>query len=168
VSSWSQESALGAYGRYRIATQVEYYTRQANRYERARRHALVITASLFVLATLFGALGTVDEPRRGVWAFVAAGLAALGTTVTGYESAFAFQTLAPQYSDRGAALKLAEAKGPEADDVALDKYVKSIELILRSEVETWSRLSVDLNTLAGVKPPEEPKPDVAAPPSRRR
>jgi hypothetical protein len=167
VSNWSQDSALGAYGRYRIATQVEYYTRQANRYERARRHALVITASLFVLATLFGALGTVDEPRRGVWAFVAAGLAALGTTVTGYESAFGFETLARQYRDTVAALKLAEAKGPEPDDVALDKYVKSIELILRSEVETWSRLSVDLSSLTAAEPAAETT-TTATPLPRRR
>jgi hypothetical protein len=155
VKTWTKESALQAYGRYRILDQVAYYTRQAERYEKARRRALAITSTLFVLATLFGALGTVDEPRRGVWAFVAAGLAALATAVTGYESAFSFETLARQYRDTVAALKLAEAKGPEADDASLDKYVQSMELILRSEVETWSRLSVDLNTLAGVKKPDE-------------
>lgn len=149
MKTWTKESALEAYGKYRILDQVTYYTRQAERYEKARRRALAITATLFVLATLFGALGTVDEPRRGVWAFVAAGLAALATTVTGYESAFSFERLARQYRDTVAALKLAEARGPEADDASLDKYVQSIELILRSEVETWSALSVDLSTLAG-------------------
>jgi SMODS and SLOG-associating 2TM effector domain 1 len=166
VSTWTKDSALQAYGAYRIMDQVSYYTRQAERYERARRRALAITASLFVLVTLFGALGTVDEPRRGVWAFAAAGLAALGTAVTSYESAFSFEPLARQYRDTVAALKLAEAKGPAPEDVSLAEYVRSIELILRSEVETWSRLSVDLNTLAGIKPPEEPKTDAA--PSRRR
>ena len=94
------------------------------------------------------------------------GLAALGTAVTSYESAFSFEPLARQYRDTVAALKLAEAKGPAPEDVSLAEYVKSIELILRSEVETWSRLSVDLDTLAGIKPPEEPKPEAA--PLRRR
>jgi hypothetical protein len=166
MSDATNEEVLEAYRTYRIMDQVVYYTRQAERYERARRRALALTSLLFVLATLFGALGAVDETHRGLWAFMAAGLAALATAVTGYESAFSFEVLARQYRDTVAALKLTEAQGPAPTDPSPIEYINGIELILRSEVETWSRLSVDLTSLAGSKPPEEPKPET--PPSRRR
>jgi hypothetical protein len=61
---------------------------------------------------------------------------------------------------------LTDAQGPAPTDPSPVEYINGIELILRSEVETWSRLSVDLTSLAGSKPPEEPKPET--PPSRGR
>jgi hypothetical protein len=96
-----------------------------------------ITAVLLVLAAFFGALGAADANRRAVWAFTAAALAALGTAVATFESAFDFERLSRQFSETGDAVALRNAKGPKPDE-GVPGFVTAIEEILGSEVDRWS------------------------------
>ena len=145
------DQVMAAYRRYRIHNQVDYFSRQASVLQQALRRTTRISAALLVMASLFGALGAVDADRRGMWAFLAATFAALSTAVAAYEVAFGFERLSRQYADTLAALKLADAECPPTlsdDDVA--RQVARIERLLRSEVDSWSRVGSD-STLPGQK-----------------
>jgi hypothetical protein len=137
VTDDGRDQLLEAYQRYRVEDQMAYYERRSGVYERARRLSVMITALLLVLAALFGALGAADADRRAVWAFTAAALAALGTAVATFESAFDFERLSRQYGETGAAVALQNAKGPSPDD-GVPGFVTAIEGILGSEVDRWS------------------------------
>jgi hypothetical protein len=153
---------LDAYRQYRIAPQRAYYAGRAERNETARRWAVTATASLLVLAALFGALGTADPERRALWAFVAASLAALATALTSYEAAFGFERLARRYAETRSALALADVFGPRPEDLdqlgtdternqMVSAFVAETERLLRSEVDTWSQQAA---TAAEQRPPE--------------
>jgi hypothetical protein len=147
---------LAAYGTYRVQGQIEYYERQARKFEQALRRTMRFSAILLVAAALCGALGAVDPSRRGMWAFLAAGFAALSTAVATYEVAFGFERLSRQYNETVAALRLVEAEGPRsADQRGAADYVARVERLLRTEVDRWSHLEPeppqrgDDNTTAG-------------------
>ena len=133
-----EEQLLDAYRQHRVEDQVGYYERRSGDYERARRLSVTITAALLVLAALFGALGAADADRRAVWAFTAAALAALGTALTTFESAFGFERLSRQFGETGAAVALRNAQGPKVEK-GVPGFVEDIEGILRSEVDRWSQ-----------------------------
>jgi SMODS and SLOG-associating 2TM effector domain 1 len=141
---------LDAYRRHRIATQQAYYAARAERNQVARRWAVTSSAALLVVAALFGAVATADQPRRAIWAFFAASVSALATAITSYEAAFGFERLARQYAETRDALALADVFGPEPNhldelateaerDEATSGFVSDTERLLRSEVETWSQ-----------------------------
>jgi hypothetical protein len=136
------EELLRLYSRYRIEDQVAYYERQAERYERALRRAVAIAAVLFVAATLCGALAAADAPGgRGMWAFLAAGFAALATALSAYEVAFGFERYSRQFAETLASLKLADANRlPGTDAKTVVDHVTLVETLLRSEGESWSQL----------------------------
>jgi hypothetical protein len=136
------EEVLRLYSRFRIQDQVAYYERQADRYERALRRAVAISALLFVAATLCGALASADAPGgRGMWAFCSAGFAALATALTAYEVAFGFERYSRRYAETLASLRLAEASRPPGTDVkTVGAHVRLVETLLRSDVESWSQL----------------------------
>ena len=153
---------LAAYRQHRIATQQAFYAQRATQNETARRWAVTATATLLVLAALFGALATADAARRTLWAFVAASMSALATALTSYEAAFGFERLARQYAETRSALALADVFGPRPedldhldDDAQRDKkvaaFVAETEQLLRSEVDTWSQQAAT--------PPEHWPPD---------
>jgi SMODS and SLOG-associating 2TM effector domain 1 len=155
---------LAAYRHHRIATQQAFYAKRAEQNETARRWAVTATATLLVLAALFGALATADAERRTLWAFVAASMSALATGLTSYDAAFGFERLARQYGETSSALALADVFGPRpedldrlADDTERDKkataFVAETEQLLRSEVDTWSQQAAT--------PPEHWPPDRA-------
>jgi hypothetical protein len=146
---------LAAYDRYRVDEQVAYYRRQTAMYERALRRTTRISALLLVMASLFGALGAVDTPRRGMWAFMAASFAALSTAIAAYEVAFGFERLSRQYADTLSALMLADAERPTApDDQNVEQHVALVERLLRSEVDSWSHLSADTPRTADTSNPD--------------
>jgi SMODS and SLOG-associating 2TM effector domain 1 len=141
---------LDAYRRHRLISQEAFYAVRAARSAAARRWAVTFSAGLLVSAALFGALATADEPRRAMWAFVAASVSALATAITSYEAAFGFERLARQYDETRNALALANVFGPQASgldqlaseaerDEATAAFVSETERLLRSEVETWSQ-----------------------------
>jgi SMODS and SLOG-associating 2TM effector domain 1 len=142
--AWRAE-LLGAYRRHRIAPQDVYYGHNSRNYEHARRWTLIATAVLLVLAALLGALGAADTPRRGMWAFLAAAVAAVATAITSYEAAFGFERYSRQYRDTRLALRLVEARGPRPEDLhgpdadtRVGEFVAEVERLLRSEVDSWS------------------------------
>ena len=136
------DELLGLYSRYRIQDQVVYYERQADRYERALRRAVAIAALLFVAATLCGAMASANAPGgRGMWAFFAAGFAAMATALSAYEVAFGFERYSRRYAETLASLRLAEAsRPPGADAKTVVGHVTLVETLLRSDVESWSQL----------------------------
>jgi hypothetical protein len=76
-----------------------------------------------------------------MWAFLAAGFAALTTAVATYEVAFGFERLSRQYNETVVALRLAEAEGPRtADARGGGEYVARVEHLLLTEVGRWSHL----------------------------
>jgi prophage DNA circulation protein len=154
---------MDAYRRYRIDDQVGYYGSKASSFERALRHTTRISATLLVAASLFGAIAAVDESRRGMWAFLAATVAAISTAIAAYEVAFGFDRFSRQYNETLAALKLADASRPStADESAVEQHVALIERLLRSEIDSWSRLSSEA-ALDGLVEPnaQPPRPDPA-------
>ena len=142
MSGHEADELLRLYGRYRIQDQVAYYEHQADRNERALRRSVIIAALLFIAATLCGALATADAPGgRGMWAFGAAGFAALATALTAYEVAFGFERYSRQYAETLASLKLADAnRPPDMDAKTVVDHVILVETLLRSEGESWSQL----------------------------
>jgi hypothetical protein len=152
------EELLRLYSRYRIQDQVAYYERQADRYERALRRAVAMAAVLFVAATLCGALASADAPGgRGMWAFLAAGFAALATAMTAYEVAFGFERYSRQYAETLASLQLADANRPPGTDAnTVVEHVTLVETLLRSEGESWSQLYA--NEIADQTAPSPARP----------
>ena len=160
---------MSAYRRYRVDGQVEYYRRQADKLERALRRTTRFSAILLVAAAMCGALGAVDTNRRGMWAFLAAGFAALSTAIAAYEVAFGFERYSRQYTETLSALKLADAERAHgADDDNVKLQVTLVERVLRSEVDSWSHLTSD--TVLGngqVDTPTEAPTEAPKPPRRR-
>jgi hypothetical protein len=141
---------LDAYRQHRIATQRAYYSARAERNGTARRRAVLASAALLVLASLFGALATADVERRALWAFAAASVSALATALMSYEAAFGFERLARRYAETSSALALTDVMGPQPQDLgqletdterdqAVLTFVADTERLLRSEVDTWSQ-----------------------------
>jgi SMODS and SLOG-associating 2TM effector domain 1 len=141
---------LDAYRQHRVTAQHAYYSGRAERNETARRWAVIASATLLVLAALFGALATADTERRALWAFVAASVSALATALMSYEAAFGFERLARRYAETSSALALADVFGPRPEDLdqletdakrdeAVLAFVADTERLLRSEVDTWSQ-----------------------------
>jgi hypothetical protein len=154
------DQLLEAYGEYRVRDQIGYYERRAATFERALRRTTNISAALLVFAALWGALGAVDEKHRGMWAFLAAGFAALATAVATYEATFGFERLARQYRDTATALRVALATGPDSPDgQGFVDYVERVERLLRDEVDRWSRSAFDAGNAdqpeAGKKAPTQ-------------
>jgi hypothetical protein len=148
---WTSEF-LAAYRAHRLDDQTAFYKRRATEFEAARREALWLAAAFLVLAALFGALATADHVRRQVWAVLATIAGSLATAVGTYEAAFGFDRLARQYEETRAALHLADIEGPTTSGPEPPRrelviaYVEGIEDILRSEVDSWSRLTQSIET----------------------
>ena len=166
---WTKEFLL-AYRAHRLDDQMAFYNRRAAEYESARREALWLSSGLLVLSALFGALAVADNSRRQLWAVLAAAAGALATATGAYEAAFGFERLARQYEDTRAALHLADvarpgstAPGAEPDRTELLKYVEEMEGIMRSEVDSWSRLTASIDM--DIQRPgsgEHPEPELGA------
>jgi SMODS and SLOG-associating 2TM effector domain 1 len=154
-----------AYDEYRVRDQIDYYERRTVTYERALRRTMNISAVLLVLAALCGSLGAVDSHRRGMWAFLAASLAALATAVATYEAAFGFEPLARQYRETAATLRLAEAKGPRSRDAkGITDYVDGVERLLRDEVDRFAHLKFEVTKADESQPGAAKATGAAAPP----
>jgi hypothetical protein len=154
MSDWTAQF-LDAFQRHRVDHQRGYYEKQGRTYERARRAAVAITACSLVLAALFGALGAADADRRVLWAVLAATTSAFATALLTFETAIGLERLSRQYDQTRRALILAAARRPrvtdytQVDDNAIRDYVTQTERLLRSEVDTWSRVTE--------KSPDEPR-----------
>jgi hypothetical protein len=144
TSDWRSE-LLDAYRRHRIDDQTHYYGRRGVEFERARRWTVTASAGLLVLAALAGALGAVYGPQRAMWAFIAAGLSAVASAISGFEAAFGFERFSRRATETASALALAAIHGPRVDRPASDEdllaFVVDVERLLRSEVDTWSQLA---------------------------
>lgn len=93
-----------------------------------------MTATLFISAAAFGAIGMADGPRRPLWAFLATAFAALATAVAAYESTFGFRRLAREYSATVTSLQKLAADGPtpeDVDDEQLVTFVTEVETVFR-------------------------------------
>jgi hypothetical protein len=141
---WRREF-LAAYRRHRLDDQTAYYASRARSYERSRRRIITLSATFMIAAASFGALGAADADRRQTWAFTGAVVAALGTALTSFESAFGLERYARLYDEAHRALMLAaadlprpeELEGPEGQ-ARLQSFVERVEGILGNEVESWS------------------------------
>jgi hypothetical protein len=149
--AWRGE-LLDAYRHHRVDAQIGYYGAKADDFERARRWTVTTSAVLLVLAALFGALGAAYTDRRAMWAFFAATLSAVATAVSAFEAASGFERFSRQYAETRAALVLASAHGPRAQDIGVNgdaaasetevqAFVGDIERVLRAEVDTWSHVA---------------------------
>jgi SMODS and SLOG-associating 2TM effector domain 1 len=142
--AWRNEF-LDAYRSSRIADQEQYYGHRSRQYERARRWSVTATALLLVTAALFGALGSADSQRRGLWAFLAAAVSAVATGIISYEASFGFERYSRQYRDTKLALRLPDARGPRREDVQgpegddrVQDFVIEVERLLRTEIDSWA------------------------------
>jgi SMODS and SLOG-associating 2TM effector domain 1 len=157
-----QAQYVAAYRRYRLDDQRAYYGARSRSYERARRMVITMSAVLMVFAACFGALGAADADRRALWAFLAAGVAALGTAFTSFEAAFALERSARLYdqAERGLALVAAEtppaaALADDGAEALIDVYTTRVERIIDDESDTWSHYTRATDSAGGE---EEPAP----------
>lgn len=129
-----QAQFVQAYLRHRFHDRLDHFERGKSRYAAARTWTVAMSATLFISAAALGAVGMADGPRRPMWAFLAAALAAAATAVAAYEATFGFRRLAREYSTTVTALKRLEADGPTPDDVddeQLVGFVTEVESVLR-------------------------------------
>lgn len=129
-----QAQFVQAYLRHRFHDRLAHYERGKSRYAAARTWTVAFTATWFIGAAALGAIAMADEPRRPMWAFAAAVLAALATAVSAYESTFGFRRLAREHSATVTALQRLEVDGPTPDDVddeQLVTFVTEVESVLR-------------------------------------
>ena len=97
-----------------------------------------------IAAAFFGALGAADANRRPMWAFTGALLAAIGTALTSFESAFGLERYARLYDEANRALTFAAAEAPRPEELdgpdgeaRLQAFVERVEGILGDEVDSW-------------------------------
>jgi SMODS and SLOG-associating 2TM effector domain 1 len=144
MSDQWQREYLAAYRRHRLDDQTSYYGTRARSFERSRRRIVTLSASFMIAAAFFGALGAADADRRPEWAFTGAVVAAIGTALTSFESAFGLERYARLYDEAHRALALAAADAPQAEDLegpegdaTLQAFVERVEGILGDEVDSW-------------------------------
>ena len=144
TAGWEREY-LEAYRRYRLEDQTAYYGVRSRMFERSRRRVINASAAFMIAAAFFGALGAADADRRSAWAFTGAVVAAIGTALTSFESAFGLERYARLYDEAHRALALAAAEAPRAEDLdgpggeaRLQAFVDRVEGILVDEVDSWS------------------------------
>lgn len=136
---------LEAYRRHRVAEQVAWHERRSAQYLSARRWTTTVSAILLGASATCGALSAADVPRRPLWGFLAAALAATAAAMTGYEAAFAFQRLAQQYAATAIILRNLDATHPTVEELAgpdgvqrVQSFVDAVERALSSDVSSWS------------------------------
>lgn len=136
---------LDAYRRSRVDDQLAYYGRRSREFDRAQRWSARIAAVLLVVAAMCGALGIAVPSQRGMWAFLAATVAAVATAVTACEAAFGYERGYRQFRDTRLALRRTDEAGPQPEDLSggdadarLGAYVGEVEGLLRAEVEGWA------------------------------
>lgn len=144
TEQWQREY-LAAYRRHRLDDQTAYYGTRARAFERSRRRVITLSATFMIAAAFFGALGAADADRRSTWAFIGAAVAAIGTALTSFESAFGLERYARLYDEAHRALTFVAAEAPRAEDLdgpdgeaRLQAFVERVEGILTDEVDSWS------------------------------
>ena len=158
MSDASSAQLADLYQRYRLADQRRFYRRRALEFRRARNQARITAASLLVLASVAGALGSADVAGwRTTWAVMATALGALAAALTSYEAAYSFDRLSREYDQTDAGLAVLEARlpgqpcGPLVGDAEVAAFVERAEALLISEVDRWSRHTAET-------PPPEDEP----------
>lgn len=143
TGEWQREY-LAAYRRYRLDDQSGWYGTRARIFERSRRRVITLSATFMIAAAFFGALGAADANRRPMWAFTGAVLAAIGTALTSFESAFGLERYARLYDEANRALTFAAAEAPRPEELdgpdgeaRLQAFVERVEGILGDEVDSW-------------------------------
>jgi hypothetical protein len=133
------------YREQRIAEQGRFYRDRAAEYRAAHRQAIFLRNLLLVVSAFAGALGQLTEGTvRAGLAVLAAVLATLAASVTGFESLIGFPRLSKLYTDAARNLARADvdwvAAGPQLDPT---ERIDQIEEILRKEVGQWGQLLVE-------------------------
>jgi hypothetical protein len=164
VTSERQREYLAAYRRYRLDDQTSWYGTRARMFERSRRRVITLSATFMIGAAFFGALGAADADRRPTWAFIGAVVAAIGTALTSFESAFGLERYARLYDEAYRALTFVAAEAPRPEELdgpdgeaRLQVFVERVEGILGDEVDSWgfySRLpGASESEIAAARPP---------------
>lgn len=140
-----EHELLALYAERRLRDQLGYYQERRDEYQRASGQLALLTAALVALGGVAGVLsaaGALGDP--GTWAVLAAAAPALATALAAYDALFGFERDAKIYGDASAALRLAEIRGPDADDPAsIRAWIEQVEGILQREQGQWGQLSRD-------------------------
>ena len=142
------QQALALYRRHRLDDQLGWYDARRREFVAASRQLASLSALVLALGAGVSVLAGTSVAGKAVWATFAAVLPAIATTLSAYGALYAYERQAKIYADARRSLLLLSRGMPDLStndaELALGKYVDSVEDVLRREQGQWGQLLAEV------------------------